>query len=785
MTLEIGFAFGILAFAVVLFVSERVRADVVALIVLVLVVVTGLVEPREALIGFSNPAVVTVWAVFILSGGLASTGVAGWIGHHVLRLAGRGEARLVFLIMLTAGVLSGFMNNVGVAALMLPVVMDIAKRTGRAPSRLLIPLSYSCLLGGLTTLIGTPPNLLVSEALRTTGQAPFGLFDFTPVGGIVLLAGITFMALIGRRMLPDRGVIQPRGPGLADLSAHYGLGEALSFVDIPPESPLEGMRLDESRVGSALDLNVMAIVRRERTIVAPGPDTLLQAGDRLLVEGELDQLSEISGRHYLSIEDAELPVERLASADIQVAEVTVVAPASVIGQTLRDIGFRQRYGLIVLAARRDERLRRTRLERLAPREGDVLLVQGPPDRIERLGKEPGFKVERPRHPEQYHLEEKLLIATVPDDSVLAGESLIDTQLGETYGIGVLGVVRDGGTRLMPDPHEELCAGDTLLLRGTARDLAAVQGLQGLEVESEAPDPGKLEAVGAVMAEAVVSPRAVCVGQTLRELNFRERFGLTVVALSRAGRVHRSGIGDLALRFGDALLLYGPRKGLGLLSAGQDCIVMTEAAHAPPRTDKAPLAILFMGAMVLSVITGLLPIYIAAVAAAVLMVLTGCLTMDQAYRSIEWRAVFLIAGMLPLGLAMQESGAASFVTERVVSLIEGGGPLTVVAGIYLVTAIGAQVMPTSAVAILMAPVALAMAGDMNLSPHAVLMTVALAASASFMSPVAHPANVLIMGPGGYRFRDYTRVGLPLTIVCLIVVLLVLPLIWPLQQTGTFP
>ena len=477
---------------------------------------------------------VTVWAVFILSGGLARTGVAGWIGHQVLRLAGEGEARLVFLIMLTSGALSGFMNNVGVAALMLPVVMDIAKRTGRAPSRLLIPLAYSCLLGGLTTLIGTPPNLLVSDALRAAGQAQFGLFDFTPVGGIVLLAGITFMAFIGRRMLPDRGVIQP--PERVSRTCPRTTVSAKLFPSwiSPPSHRSRGCGLAESRLGAALGLNVMAIVRKERTIVAPGPDTRLQAGDRLLVEGELDQLSEISGRHYLSIEDADLPVERLASADIQVAEVTVAPPASVIGQTLRDIGFRQRYGVIVLAARRDELVTRTRLELLAPREGDVLLVQGPPDRIERLGKEPGFEVERPKHPEQYHLEEKLLIATR------------SRRLGSRRRDPRRHPARRGLRRRRPrhSPRGQHAA-NARPTRGAARrrhvdaegngaGSRRVRGLQDLEVESETPDPGKLEAVGAVMAEAVISPRAVCVGQTLRELNFRERFGLTVVALSPRG-----------------------------------------------------------------------------------------------------------------------------------------------------------------------------------------------------------------------------------------------------------
>jgi di/tricarboxylate transporter len=278
---------------------------------------------------------------------------------------------------------------------------------------------------------------------------------------------------------------------------------------------------------------------------------------------------------------------------------------------------------------------------------------------------------------------------------------------------------------------------------------------------------------------VLSPRTTLVGRTLRSLHFREKYGLTVMAITRGGKVLRTGLRDLPLSFGDALLLYGSRRRLQVLSREHDFLVLTDQDREPVDLVRAPVATLIMGGVVAAVLTGWLPIYIAAVAGAVLMVLTGCLTMDEAYRAIEWKAVFLIAGMLPMGIAMQETGAARWITDQALGALGDGSPLIVVAGLYIVTAIGAQVMPTSAVAILMAPIALNTAADLGLSAEALLMTVALSASASFMSPVAHPANVLIMGPGGYRFRDYLKSGLPLTLVCLAVVLLVLPLVWPLQ------
>ncbi|MEE8278276.1 MAG: SLC13 family permease, partial [Thermoanaerobaculia bacterium] len=257
-------------------------------------------------------------------------------------------------------------------------------------------------------------------------------------------------------------------------------------------------------------------------------------------------------------------------------------------------------------------------------------------------------------------------------------------------------------------------------------------------------------------------------------------GRHVLRLAGSGELGlvTAGLGVMGIVRGDVFLLYGSRDKLKVLGSEPDFLVLTEEAQEPLRLQKAPLAGLLMAGVVLSVIVGWLPIYIAAVAGAVLMVLTGCLAMDEAYRAIEWRAVFLIAGMLPLGLAMQQTGAVLMLTEEVVGMVGDWGPLAVVAALFLVTTLGAQVMPTAAVAILVAPIALSTAQDLGISPFALMMTVSLSASASFLSPVAHPANVLIMGPGGYRFLDYVKVGLPLTLVCLTVVLLVLPIFWPL-------
>ncbi len=321
MTSEIALTLAILAAAVVLFVTERLRVDTVALLVLISLALTGLVSPTEALSGFSNPAVVTVWAMFVLGGGLSKTGVANLIGRQVLRLAGQGESRLVIAIMLVGGAMSAFMNNVAVTAMLLPVVVDIARRTDRPPSKLLIPLAFGSLLGGMNTLIGTPPNLLVSMALGDYGLRPFQLFDYTPVGLAVTLAGVAYMVLVGRHLLPARELApESTGLDLADLRRFYDLGDCLFAVRVPHDSSLADTTLAESRLGAALDLNVVGITRNNHTFLSPEPEERLEAGDTLLVEGMpvggmdsneiyiLNQLHEAGAEIRVMHEDTDLQI---------------------------------------------------------------------------------------------------------------------------------------------------------------------------------------------------------------------------------------------------------------------------------------------------------------------------------------------------------------------------------------------------------------------------------------------------------------------------------------------
>jgi di/tricarboxylate transporter len=778
-TAEIVLTLTILGAAVLLFITEWLRVDLVALLVLASLALTRLVTPVEAVSGFSNPAVVTVWAVFILSGGLSRTGVANVLGRQVLRLGGQSEPRLIIVIMLTAGVMSAFMNNVGVAALLLPVVLNITRQTGLSRGRLLMPLAFGSLLGGLTTLIGTPPNILANNALLDFGLAPFRFFDFTPMGVILMLTGVLYMVVIGRRLLPaGDGSASRRKADQPTLGQVYELRELLFVIPLHSGSPLVGKTLGTSRLGSALGLNVFGIIRNGRMQLAPTPEVVLQDGDQLLSIGPQTRLDELHGWSRLTIELGTIDIDSLVSDQIQLIELKIDPESSFVGKNLRELEFRRRYGANVLAIMHTEKPLRTNLQRTLLRGGDTLLVQTPRQYIPELQASHDFHVEPVRAPEAYQLNERLLTIELPKDSTLVGKTLAESRLGDAFGLTVLGIRRNGTRHLIPDAEYTLAAGDRLLVQGKEEDVDLLRGLQNLHINREAlPDLQALESEQVALVEVMLSPHTTLVGKTLRQLHFREKFGLNVLSIWREGRAFHSDLRDLTLRFGDALLLYGPRERLMVLGSEPDFLVLAEEVQEPPRLNRAPVASLVMVGMVLVVLLGWFPISIAAVVGGTVMVLTGCLTMEEAYRFIDWRAVFLIAGMLPLGIAMQTSGAAEFLAEAVVNTTGELGPIALISGLFLLTTLASQVMPNAVVMVLMAPIAINTAQNLALSPYALVMAVAIAASTSFLSPVGHPSNILVMGPGGYRFIDFVKVGLPLTILALIVTLLVLPVFWP--------
>jgi di/tricarboxylate transporter len=592
----------ILAISIFLFIADWIRVDVVALLVLLALVLTGLITPTEAFEGFSSPAVITVWAVFIVSGGLFYTGVANRLGDRLLKVAGSRPPRLIGLLMATVGLMSGVMNNVGATAVLMPAVVSMSRKARLRASQLLMPLAFGSLLGGMTTLVGTPSNILASDALRMAGLEPFSLLDFAPVGIPALIVGVVFTALVGRRLLPERATSERFGAAVGpdeELVDLYRLGERLFRARVPAGSPLIGQTLIDCGLREDFELSVVGLERHEETTLSPEKDTQLQQEDILLIEGMVDNL----------------------------------------------------------------------------------------------------------------------------------------------------VWADATGRLDVQPEVGINDGD----------------LQS-------------EVVG--IAEVILSPHSRLVGKTLADIQFREKYQVSVLAILRDGRPRRTALVELPLRFGDTLLVQGPHQYIRILQREPDFVVLGDLEAAPAiRVKKAPLALGLMLVMLVPVIIGWLPIAASALLAGVLMVITGCLTMDEAYGSIEWKAVFLVAGTLPLGIAMEKTGTAAFLAGLMVDAVGGYGPLALLAGFYVLTNLLTQFMANAASMVLIAPVVIQAAQQIGSDPHALLMAVAVAAAAAFLTPVAHQSNVLVMGPGGYRFSDYFKVGLPLNLLTFVVTLLIVPLVWP--------
>jgi len=592
-TFDIALTFAIVIAAVVLFSLDKLRVDVIAMLVLLTVALTGLVTPTEAFSGFSNPAVITVWAVYIVSAGMLLTGVADIMGRAMVRISGTSETRLIVVIMITCGVMSAFINNVGATAMLLPVVIGVSRRMGVPISRLLIPLSFSSLLGGNMTLIGTPANILGANILIEKDLDSFGFFDFAPMGLIVFAVGVVYMVGMGRHLLPIRE--SPEDPE----AALRRLRDYLSEAQVPPESRLVGMSLRESGLGANYDLTVMSIIRS--------------------------------------------------------------------GETLWDLHSQ------------------TRIEA-----EDILALKG-------------------------------------------------------HAAGLLRAQEDLGLLIEPDANQ--------LMIGLEQDDITV-------------------------VEATLAPNTTVEGRTLEQVNFRDNFGFSALAIWRRGENVTRRLRSVPLQFGDALLLRGPTRHLHVLRDGDEFLLLEPLQQKSPRREKAPIALGSMGLVLILVLAAGVPIATAMVLGAMVMVLTGCLTMEEAYSHIDWRTVFLVAGMLPLGVAMENTGAARYLADLLLGLLGGLGPTAVLAGIYLLAALITQPMSNAAAVVLMVPIAIDTAQSLGANVQPFVLATVIGASTSFLTPVGHKANVLVFGPGGYKFFDYTRVGGPLTIVIFGVLMLTLPVVWPL-------
>jgi di/tricarboxylate transporter len=596
--------------------------------------------------------------------------------------------------------------------------------------------------------------------------------------------GVLFVALFGRFLLPKQRAERDKHVSQRNLRSRYKLQERSFMMRVPTHSVLVGKTLAESRLGSSTGLIILALVRQGRSETLPSRQTVIRGGDGILVQGRVDQFRELRRWSDLVIEREAPVLKSMVAAKIGYAEVTLADTSPLVSELVQHAPFRAQFDVSVVGLRRGEQYRLTNLAYVPLRKGERVLVQGEIEAIEQLEKSSDFtEVEvltGERLDQDYQTDERMFVVRLPKESDLAGATLRKSRLAEVFDFRVVAVFRDGELTVMPRGDEVLLGGDLLLIEGQPSDLDVLRGLQEFEIDTAVPaNLGAFESERLTLMDATLDPRSSLAGRTVGELNFRERYGIELAGIWREGETVGTELADERLQIGDALLLLGPRDRLQLLSSDSDFLILTPLGQEPPDTRRAPLAAFIMLTVVVSVMMGKAPISIAAVVGGSIMVLTGCLNMEQAYRAIDWRAIFLIAGMLPLGTAMQDTGAATYLAGQVMALLGDAGPWPVIMGLYVLTAMATMIIPTAALVVLMSPIVLSAMSDMGLQPETAMMAIAMAASASFTSPISHPANILVMGPGGYRFIDYLKVGVPLTIVVFITVMVLLPILWPLQ------
>jgi di/tricarboxylate transporter len=597
MTWQIALVFTLLIGAIIAFVREKTPPDLIALSLLIIIAMTGLVPVKDVFSVFSNPAPITVAAMFVLSAALVRCGALDYLSSGIEKAAVLPFQLVLFLLVLLVAFVSAWINNTPVVVVFVPVVLNLAKRMGLPASKFLIPVSYAAVLGGVTTLIGTSTNLVTNGMLIDRGLPGMDMFELAWVGVPITVVGAIYLAIAGKRLLPAR--------------------ETLTSI-----------------------------------------------------------LSEDERREYLT--------------------------------------------------------------------------------------------------EAY----------VPAGSHLAGQSLRASGLISARGFRVIEVVRDGiGITVDPDATP-LREGDRLVIACRPSGVARARSTPGFDFTAEAG----LEQIAAhesVVFEGAVAPNAEIIGQSVSELNFRQRFRVVVLAIHRSGQNVREKLETLPLEMGDILLMMGTEQAVNGLRQGDDIILFDK----PPLPSwslhrRIPLVLATIAGVVAAETLDYVPIHLGAIAGAVFLCLTGCIKPKQAYESIEWEMLFVIFGMLVLGLAMERTGAALWLAQNVVQGIDAfvaapHKPLVMLAAIYLVTMVLTEILSNNAVAALMIPIVLGIAREAQLSAQPFVIAVTIAASCAFATPIGYQTNTYIYGIGGYKFRDFVKVGVPLNLICFIVAIIVIPLVWPLH------
>lgn len=581
----------IIVVTLVLLLTQAVRIEIVAIMVIVMLGLTGLLDAGEAFSGFSSAATLTVAGMLILSAGLERAGVVDYIAAALVR-RGRGSLTKLLLFMgLPTGLFSAFMNNTAIVALMIPVTLTLARRTNHPASKLLIPLSYIAILAGTCTLIGTSTNILVDALYREAGGPGFGMFEFSSLGLLYLIIGGAFVVLASPRLLPRR-------TALAQLMDEKTQGQFVTEVRVPSGSSFVGKHLSDV-FGEDRQCRVLELIRNEEVTLGPGVEIAVEANDVLLVEGTARALHEMINQRW-------------------VEQGTAVSDA-----------------------------------------------------------------------------ERVTISRI--------------------------------------------------------DLRIV--------------------------EAVVTPNSRFLGRKVQDLGLSRRQGIQVLAVRRLGRHHQYNLRKFRLRAGDVLLLQGQREALRGLQDDGEMVLIEGVERTLTFPHKAPLAIGILVAVVALAAANVASIALLAFTGVAAMLLTGCLTLPRATRALDPAVLLLIAGMIPLGLAMEKSGLAVAISKWVVAIADPVGPTVLISCFYLLTTLLSAVMSNNAAAVLLTPICLGVAASTGIDPKPLLIAVTFGASASFATPIGYQTNLMVMGPGGYLFSDYLRVGLPLSIITWITATLLIPVFWP--------
>lgn len=759
MTVSILFLSLLIVFMTYLFITERVSVDIVALSGLILITLLGYITPQQAFMGFSSPAIVTMIAMFFIGGALKRTGVAGMVARFICKQAGENEAALVAAVMLLAAFLSAGMNNVAATAVLLPAVIAVGHQSNVSPSRLLMPLAFGVILGGMMTAIGTTPNIVMIDVMKDAGVEPFAFLSYTPYGVAAVLTGTLFVSLVGRKLLPDRKVKKRRKGAGRDLAKVYKLSERLFSLRVPADSLLAGQTLEQSRFGTLFGARVVAIRRDGERKLYPKPGEVLRPNDHLIVQGRRSRLEALLRFRGLAVEAAEISSFE-ALQDVPCAALVSIEDDSYVGQDLRAIHFRERYGLVVVGINRGDEVLYANLGREIIEKGDVLRVIGTQEAIENLRQSDTFSLSQ--IPFTEILFERLFTVRLPEQSPLINENVKDSRIGELAGVQIVAIYRAGQTLFGISGKETLQPGDRLLVVGEAEDVGKLGLLGSLVVESEEP-MSTLESRDMVLSELIFPPRSRAIGKNLLEINFRERFDSQVLAIWHEGRPYRSDLATRTLRFGDALLIHSPRSKLSLLREDSDFVLLGDIDDAPVKKVQTAASILaFIVVTVLSV-SGLTPVHLAAVIGALIVLLTRSIRIDDAYAEVSWKVVFLVASLLPFGLALKTTGTADALGSLLANAMGPFGFAASVILLTLITSIMSQMLDGAVAVVLVAPIALDIAKRLEGDPRVMLMAVTLAASVAFITPFSHKASLLVMGAGGYRVRDYARLGLPLSAV----------------------